>query len=432
MAGPVSQANRGIAFRKPFGKFFAQPGLRIADFRLVFFHFHPVPQFGRQFNDPRRLDRFLNEILDRRHRTLGIEVPLNQQSIRRHAAMQRTGRGALKIRKVLPANRAQAVQIEVRIPEFERIKSPLNQPDPAAQRLFALKKFQHSTNTPVAIFVLHSGHVRMQVRGAVAQAHDRQGIANQAAMLERAKHLAARMRRHHKQRGGLDFQVRLTPDLPLEFHATMELLQRLELAHNDVSAHLRACAFSSSLASDFPSASFAASHSASISSRGRPLNSRPDSRAKASIARNLRENFAFAFFSAISGSTCKNRARFTAANRKSPISSSIPCWSLSFIAISNSAVSSRIFSMTPSAFCQSKPIRDALRVSWRPSSVAGSERETPSSNDAASPGLSSFSPSSFLARRSSALIRSQFLNTSAESRARVSPKTCGCRRIILS
>src|SRR5258708_11549368 len=164
----------------------------------------------------------------------------------------------------------------------------------------------------------------MEVRHAIAQADDRERISNQAVSIKRAQHLPAGMRGHHEHRRGLHFQVLLPPDRALQLHTAVVLFERLALAHLDVSAHFRACAFTSSLIRGFPSAFFVASQRASISSRGRSLNARPDSSASASIARKRRENLALALLSAISGSTCKNRARFIAANSKSPISSSIP------------------------------------------------------------------------------------------------------------
>src|SRR5690242_103061 len=282
--------------------------------------------------------------------------------------MQRAGRDAIKIRNVLPANRPEPVQIKMRVAKLQRVEGPLNQPDSPAQRFVALKKLQHPPNALVAVVAQHARHVRMQVRCAIPQTDHRERVADHAVVIKRPEDLPSGVRRHHERCDWLNFQVCFAPNLALESHATLKLLELLAFANLDARAHFRACAFASSPGTPIAgsasgsSAPFAASQRASISSRGRSLNSRPDSRARASMARNRRENFAFAFFSAISGSTCTNRARFTAANKKSPISSSIFRWSLSFSAISSSAVSSRILSMTPPTLSQSKPIRDALRV----------------------------------------------------------------------
>src|SRR5215472_1986795 len=203
----------------------------------------------------------------------------------------------------------------------------------------------------------------MEIGRASTQANLREGITDHPAAIKRPKYLASRVCGNDKHGYGLDFQVRLAPNLALQLHTTMELLQLFAFPDLYALAHFLAWAFTNFPIGDFLSAFFVASQRASICSRGRSLNSRPDLRASASIARNRRENFAFAFFSAISGSTCRNRARFTAANSKSPISSSNFRRSLSLSAISSSAVSSRTLSITPLAFSQSKPMRDALRAS---------------------------------------------------------------------
>src|SRR5260370_20547340 len=124
----------------------------------------------------------------------------------------------------------------------------------------------------------------------------------------------------------LDFQVGFSPNLALQIHATMEFIETLTLPNGDLLAH---CFVGVPLISGrrgFPSDFFAASQNASISSRGRFLNSRPFFRASLSMARNLRETFALAFLSAISGSIFKKRDRFTAGQNKSPRSSANFCW----------------------------------------------------------------------------------------------------------
>src|SRR5215469_6946684 len=277
--------------------------------------------------------------------------------------MQRAGRCPIKVRQVLSRNRPQPVQIEVGIAKFQGVKGPLNEPDSPAQSFFTLEEFQHAANAAIAIIAQHTGHVGMEIRHAVPQACDRQGVGDHAAVFKRTQDLAAGVRGHHEHGDRLNLQIRLAPDLPLEFHAALKFLELLAFAHLNVRAHWRACPFANSRTNGFPSACFVASHRASICSRERFLNSRPDSRARSSMARNRRANFAFAFLSAISGSTSRNRARFTAANSRSPISSSILCWLPSPSAVWSSAFSSCIFAMTPAESSQSKPIREALRVS---------------------------------------------------------------------
>src|SRR5258707_3346048 len=148
------------------------------------------------------------------------------------------------------------------------------------------------------------------------------------------------MRGDYKYRCRLDFQLGFLPNLSLKFHAAMEFLEAFALPNDDSFAHDFVCAPSSSRNRGFSSACLVASQSPSISPRGKSLNSRPLFCASLSIPRNRRENFALAFFNAISGSTFKNRERFTAANSKSPTSSSIFCLTCYFEPIFRSSLCS--------------------------------------------------------------------------------------------
>jgi hypothetical protein len=138
---------------------------------------------------------------------------------------------------IFPANGAKPVQIEVRVAKFEGIKRPLNEPDSAAQSFFALKKFQQAANATVAVFAVHTGHVRMEVRQAVPQANDRERVAHQAVAVESPQYFTAGMRGDHKHGSRLDFQVGFSPNLALEIHATMEVIETLALPNDDLLAH---------------------------------------------------------------------------------------------------------------------------------------------------------------------------------------------------
>ena len=344
--------------------------------------------------------------------------------------MQRTGRKPVKVRVILPADDAEAVQVEMRVLRLQRIKGPSDQPDAPAKGFFALKELQHAADPAVPIGGLHARHVGVQKRHiSTSEPRDSQRVANQAVPFKCAQNLTTSMGRHDKHSGRLDFECLFAPDFPLELHALVKLLNRLALAHHHLRSHHFPSVSGAIEAAGWSSAAFVAFQSASIFSLGRFLNSRPAARAASSMARNRLENFALDFFSAISGSVFKKRERFTAAKSKSPNSSSILCWSRVFRAFFNSSVSSAIFSKTPAVSSQSNPMRAALRVSWKPSRVAGRPRETPSNNEA--PGVTAVpdrsSPVALVAfeRRSSALMCSQFRKTSAESFARISPKTCG-------
>src|SRR5690349_6888993 len=163
----------------------------------------------------------------------------------------------------------------------------------------------------------------MQVRYTVAQSNHGERVAHQPVAVEGAQHFPAGVRSDHKRRCRLNLQVGFPPNLTLKFHATMKLIEVLAFPDDDPLAHPFVCdpiiCGKRVCASDF----FAASQNASISSRGRSLNALPDPRASRSMVRNRLVNFALAFLSAISGSTFKNRERFTAAKSKSPSSSSV-------------------------------------------------------------------------------------------------------------
>src|SRR4029077_8425825 len=227
---------------------------------------------------------------------------------------------------------------------------------------------------------MNSGHVRMEKYRPVCKSHNRQRVSDQPFAVESPQDLPPGFLCHHKQRRGLDFEVFFAPDFLLQCNASLKLLDARAFSDDDLPSHHALRASIDFRESPF-SARFAASHNSSICSRGTSASAAPLFAASSSIRRNFAENFAFAFFSAISGSTCRKRAKFTAAKSKSPISSSVFLPSFACSAWRSSPASSFILSITPSTFSQSNPIRAARRVSWNPSSAAGNALETPSSNE---------------------------------------------------
>src|SRR2546427_231608 len=158
---------------------------------------------------------------------------------------------------------------------------------------------------------------------ATTRADDRERVPHQTLAVKGPQPLTAGMRGDDKHSARLDFQVGFSPNRALEIDTMMEVIEALAFPNDDFLAHCFVCAPLFSGNRGFRSAFLVASQSASISSRGRSLNSRPFFRASLSISRNRRENFVLAFLRAISGSIFKNRERFTAAKSKSPSSSSI-------------------------------------------------------------------------------------------------------------
>src|SRR6185437_7656942 len=228
------------------------------------------------------------------------------QAVRGQSCMQRAFGNSVTIRNVPFHDRAQPIDVEVRIFQLQRVKRPRHQVNPPRQRIAPLRKFQHSTNAAVAKFRKHRRHVRMDYRLAVMKSSQSQREPNHFFSGERAQRLPARFPRHDEQprrRGEI-----LTPSDELQPHALFIFRERRHVPHGNRSFR-------------YPLA-FAWSHSFSISSRGTSANRLPRCRALSSIHLNRVVNFVFACFSASSGSVPANRATFTTANSKSPNSSS--------------------------------------------------------------------------------------------------------------
>src|SRR6185312_9458148 len=172
------------------------------------------------------------------------------------------------------------------------------------------------------------------------------------------------------------------------------------------------------------SCALASCHSASCSARSRPANVPPSAAASSSILRKRRSNFALAWRNAREKSTPAWRARFTATNSTSPISSSSRAGSAPPAnSARTSSTSSTSLSSTGCGPGQVNPAVAARCCSFSARLHSGSPLETPASTleSAASP----------LPARSAVLMASHARVCSATSAWRTSPNTCGCRRRIL-
>ena len=207
----------------------------------------------------------------------------------------------------------------------------------AAKSFVALGKFQHSSDAAVAKIGVDASHVRVQVGNPIANSGDRQGVTDQARTFKSAKNLATGVGRHDKGGDRFDFEVGFLPDFPLQRHAKVKFVERLALADDDVRSSSVGGADAGVLR--FRGLRFAVGRFLRIAcSFFRCVSLRPttilfpreafhrmcghSARAAFSISMKRRRNFALAFLSAISGSTCTNLARFTAAKSRSPSSSS--------------------------------------------------------------------------------------------------------------
>jgi len=206
-----------------------------------------------------------------------------------------TSRNAVQIGMIYPADGAKPVQIKVRVASSRGSKRPLNEPDSAAQGFGALKEFQHAANAPVAVFAVHTGHVRMEVGHAVAKPKRPPACSRPGGRHRKRPALAGRYARPtHKHGSRLDFQ---SASPQISRWSSTQRWKSFETSHSRTMNLLPHCLAGAPFhlwqASASPSDFFAASQpDASICSRARSLNSRPFFRASPSMARNRRENFA--------------------------------------------------------------------------------------------------------------------------------------------
>ena len=71
-----------------------------------------------------------------------IDPPFGDAAIGRQAAVQRAGGDAVLIADVAAHDRAQPLDVEIGVLEFERIEGPLDQFDAARERVLALAQLQ--------------------------------------------------------------------------------------------------------------------------------------------------------------------------------------------------------------------------------------------------------------------------------------------------
>src|ERR1700751_1085440 len=77
--------------------------------------------------------------------------------------MQGTGCPAIEIRNVTTGNRPKPHQIEVSVPELQRIKRPFDQFYSARNGVLTLREFQQPANASVLVSGHHADHVRMKI-----------------------------------------------------------------------------------------------------------------------------------------------------------------------------------------------------------------------------------------------------------------------------
>src|SRR5258708_4033386 len=413
-------------------------------------------------------------------------MPFSQEAVGGEVAVERARGDAVEIRDVGADDGAETIEIEVGVASFERVDGPFDQADVAAEGFFALEEFEGAADFAVAVVGKDAGHVGMQVGSFVADADQGHGEADHAGAVEGAEDLAAGLVGDDEGGVGFGFEVGFVPDGFLDFDAAVEVGEGGAFADLDLGGHEEADSLQPTADSQekgFNTEGTEEEHrdhreeglhfaealessrcldwSQRDSSSGRGISARvvPCSRASFSISRKRRVNLALALWRAISGSTLRKRERFTATKRISPSSDSIRSGDSFLRRTSRSSVdSSRSLSKMPSTLSQSKPMRAALRVSWKASRRAGRVWGTPSRRESVGEveveevevkevedsevGVA-LADSLFACRleagatpdldwRSCFFRSSQLRRTWAEVLALTLPKTWGWRRIILS
>src|ERR1700722_11655807 len=163
-----------------------------------------------------------------------IKPPFRNQTVRRHAAMQRTGCDSVAIRQITAGDGAQTHEIQVSVFNLKWIERPFDKFYPALQSVFALKQFQTSPDSTIAIIFQNGGHVRMKEYLPLAKSGDGQSESNHLVDVKRAQNLTARFRGNHKKRQR-HIQFCFAPHASLKFKTFSEFVQAVAVANFNLS-----------------------------------------------------------------------------------------------------------------------------------------------------------------------------------------------------
>jgi hypothetical protein len=120
---------------------------------------------------------------------------------------------------------------------FERIESPLDQANVAAQSIFPLRELELAANVAVAVRKKNGGHMGMQVDGVAADSNKGFGESDHPFTIEGAEDLATRVMGDDEGDVGLGFEFGVTPDFTGDFDAAPEFVERMQGADRDVWRH---------------------------------------------------------------------------------------------------------------------------------------------------------------------------------------------------
>ena len=160
-------------------------------------------------------------------------MPLDKKTVGRQTTMKRAGGDAVKIRDVAPGNRAEPVDIEVRVFGFERIEGPLDQTNVAAESVLALREFELAADATVSMGGQNGKHVGMEIGGALMQPDESFREADQSIAIEGAENLAAGVVGDDEGNVGLGFEFGIGPYLASDFDAAAEVVNGVERTDGD-------------------------------------------------------------------------------------------------------------------------------------------------------------------------------------------------------
>ena len=113
------------------------------------------------------------------------------------------------------------------VQRLKRIEGPFDQVDVAAERLNALRQFQHAPGAGVAVFGQHPEHVAMQICLRTGlDAGNGQAETHHALAVERAEGMAADFGGDDKQTQRDQFDFLEAPNHLLQSHGFLQIRQR--------------------------------------------------------------------------------------------------------------------------------------------------------------------------------------------------------------
>lgn len=164
----------------------------------------------------------------------GIEMPLDEETIGGHTAVQRAGGNAVEIGDVAARNGAKAVEVEICVFGFEGIKGPLDKANAAAEGVFALRQLQLTTDAAITMGGENGGHVGVKVGRVVMKADEGFGEADHGVAIEGAKDLSTRVVGDDVSDVRLSVEFGVGPHFAGDLDATVKVGKGVKRADGDV------------------------------------------------------------------------------------------------------------------------------------------------------------------------------------------------------